>query len=335
MKRARTNLLFKFGRIQTTDWQVHLEMSTAAATEVKPAPPAIEKDQGQGGRARNRSAEALAGSHRQARAHDDDSGDRSREDGCAALLLSSEAAHRRQLPHVPRRVRHARARARSQAGDEPDGTPKIAKSPRPAIACATPISPGMEIYTKTPSVKQMREGVLESLLINHPLDCPICDQAGECKLQEYSVDYGQSASRFVEAKVHKPKAVDLGPRIMLDAERCILCTRCIRFTRDVAGDDALGIVNRGSYNTIATYPGMPFNNNYTLNTVDICPVGALTSKDFRFQMRVVSQGRPRASARVARRAATSSSARARKRFTATRRATTTASTVRGCATPAA
>jgi len=168
----------------------------------------------------------------------------------------------------------------------PDGTPKIAKSPRPAIACATPISPGMEIYTQTPSVKQMREGVLESLLINHPLDCPICDQAGECKLQEYSVDYGQSGSRFVEAKVHKPKAVDLGPRIMLDAERCILCTRCIRFTKDVAGDDALGIVNRGSYNTIATYPGMPFNNNYTLNTVDICPVGALTSKDFRFQMRV-------------------------------------------------
>jgi NADH-quinone oxidoreductase subunit G len=168
----------------------------------------------------------------------------------------------------------------------PDGTPKIAKSPRPAIACATPISPGMEIYTKTPAVKQMREGVLESLLINHPLDCPICDQAGECKLQEYSVDYGQSASRFVEAKVHKPKAVDLGPRIMLDAERCILCTRCIRFTRDVAGDDALGIVNRGSYNTISTFPGKPFDNNYTLNTVDLCPVGALTSKDFRFQMRV-------------------------------------------------
>jgi NADH-quinone oxidoreductase subunit G len=168
----------------------------------------------------------------------------------------------------------------------PDGSPKIAKSPRPAISCATPISPGMEIYTKTPAVKQMREGVLESLLINHPLDCPICDQAGECKLQEYSVDYGQSASRFVEAKVHKPKAVDLGPRIMLDAERCILCTRCIRFTRDIAGDDALGIINRGSYNTIATFPGMPFDNNYTLNTVDICPVGALTSKDFRFKMRV-------------------------------------------------
>ena len=167
-----------------------------------------------------------------------------------------------------------------------DGTPKIAKSPRPAIACATPISPGMEIYTTTPGVKQMREGVLESLLINHPLDCPICDQAGECKLQEYSVDYGQSESRFVEAKVHKPKRIDLGPRIVLDAERCVLCTRCIRFTKDVAGDDALGIVNRGSYNTITAFPGKPFDNNYTLNTVDICPVGALTSKDFRFKMRV-------------------------------------------------
>jgi NADH-quinone oxidoreductase subunit G len=168
----------------------------------------------------------------------------------------------------------------------PDGTPKIAKSPRPAIACATPISPGMEIYTNTPAVKQMRESVLEFLLINHPLDCPICDQAGECKLQEYSVDYGQSASRFVEPKVHKPKRVDLGPRIVLDDERCILCTRCVRFTRDIVGDDALGIINRGSYNTLTAYPGRKFDNNYTLNTVDICPVGALTSKDFRFQMRV-------------------------------------------------
>ncbi len=168
----------------------------------------------------------------------------------------------------------------------PDGTVKISRAPRPAIACATPVSPGMEIYTNTPVVKQMREGVLEFLLINHPLDCPICDQAGECKLQEYSVEYGQSASRFVETKVHKPKQVDLGPRIMLDDERCILCTRCIRFTRDIAGDDKLGIINRGSYNTIAAYPGTPFDNNYTLNTVDLCPVGALTSKDFRFQMRV-------------------------------------------------
>src|SRR6476659_1092220 len=167
-----------------------------------------------------------------------------------------------------------------------DGTVKIAKSPRPAIACATPISPGMEIYTNTPGATEMRKAVLEFLLINHPLDCPICDQAGECKLQEYSVDYGQSQSRFVEQKVHKPKRVDLGPRIVLDDERCILCSRCVRFTKDIVGDDALGFVNRGSYNTLTHYPGKPFDNNYTLNTVDICPVGALTSKDFRFKMRV-------------------------------------------------
>ncbi len=175
-----------------------------------------------------------------------------------------------------------------------DGTPKISRSVLPyepstsrgAIACATPISPGMELYPGSTATKQMREAVLESLLINHPLDCSICDQAGECKLQEYSVQYGQAESSFVETKVHKPKAVDLGPRIMLDDERCVLCTRCIRFTKDIAGDDALGIVNRGSYNTISAFPGSTFDNNYTLNTVDICPVGALTSKDFRFQMRV-------------------------------------------------
>ena len=175
-----------------------------------------------------------------------------------------------------------------------DGSPKIARSvlpyepgtPRGAISCATPISPGMEIYPGSPATKQMREAVLESLLINHPLDCPICDQAGECKLQEYSVEHGQAASRFVEPKVHKPKAVNLGPRIVLDDERCILCTRCIRFTKDIAGDDALGIVNRGSYNTIAAWKEGAFDNNYTLNTVDLCPVGALTSRDFRFKMRV-------------------------------------------------
>ncbi len=167
-----------------------------------------------------------------------------------------------------------------------DGKPVIRKAPRPAIACATPVTPGMEIYTQTDAVRAMRRSVLEFLLINHPLDCPICDQAGECRLQEYALDHGPTRSRFVETKVHKPKAVALGPRVLLDAERCILCTRCIRFTRDIVGDDALGIINRGSYNTIATYPGRSFAHNYTLNTVDLCPVGALTSRDFRFRMRV-------------------------------------------------
>ena len=159
-------------------------------------------------------------------------------------------------------------------------------TPKGVIGCATNLIPGMEIYASSPETKEMREAVLESLLINQPLDCTICDQAGECKLQEYSMEHGQAESQFAEQKVHKPKAVDLGPRIVLDAERCVLCTRCIRFSADIAGDDALGIVNRGSYNSIATFPGAPFDNNYTLNTADICPVGALTSKDFRFQMRV-------------------------------------------------
>ena len=175
-----------------------------------------------------------------------------------------------------------------------DGTPKVfpmqlpyePQTPRGVIGCATGIIPGMEIYASSPETKEMREAVMESLLINHPLDCPICDQAGECKLQEYSYEHGQAESEFQEFKVHKPKAIDLGPRITLDAERCVLCTRCIRFTKDVVGDDALGIVNRGSYNAISTYPDEAFDNNYTLNTVDICPVGALTSNDFRFQMRV-------------------------------------------------
>ncbi len=168
----------------------------------------------------------------------------------------------------------------------PDGTPKIVKAPRPAIACATPISPGMEIYTNTPGVKQMREGVLEFLLINHPLDCPICDQAGECKLQEYSVEYGQSASRFVEAKVHKPKR-SISARASCWTTSAAFSARAASGSRGTSrATTRSGIVNRGSYNTLTAYPGKPFDNNYTLNTVDICPVGALTSKDFRFQMRV-------------------------------------------------
>ena len=169
---------------------------------------------------------------------------------------------------------------------DPMVLPYERQTPKGVIGCATNLIPGMEIYASSPETKEMREAVLESLLINHPLDCTICDQAGECKLQEYSVEHGQAESQFAEHKVHKPKAVDLGPRIMLDAERCVLCTRCIRFSKDIAEDDALGIVNRGSYNTIATFLDTPFDNNYTLNTADICPVGALTSKDFRFQMRV-------------------------------------------------
>ncbi len=168
----------------------------------------------------------------------------------------------------------------------PDGHPLINWSPRPAISCALEVSEGMAVRTNSPLVEECRKGVMEFLLINHPLDCPICDKAGECRLQEFSVEYGHGGSRFEEEKVKKPKHVDIGQHIVLDDERCILCSRCIRFMQEVAHDDVLGFVNRGSHSTLTVHPGKRLDNNYSLNTVDICPVGALTSKDFRFKMRV-------------------------------------------------
>jgi len=167
-----------------------------------------------------------------------------------------------------------------------DGKPELNWMPRPQIGCATLISEGMGIRTESPMVDECRKGVMEFLLINHPLDCPICDQAGECKLQEYSVQYGNEGSRFTDDKVKKPKRVDIGERIVLDDERCIMCSRCIRFSKELVNDDVLGFIDRGSHTTLAVHPGKRLDNNYSLNTVDICPVGALTSKDFRFQMRV-------------------------------------------------
>jgi NADH-quinone oxidoreductase subunit G len=167
-----------------------------------------------------------------------------------------------------------------------DGKPEINWMPRPQICCATDVSEGLGVRTHSPLVEECRRGVMEFLLINHPLDCPICDQAGECRLQEFSVEYGRQDSRFLENKVKKPKAVELGPRVTLDDERCILCSRCIRFSKEIAKDDVLGFVDRGSYSTLTAHPGRLLENNYSLNTVDICPVGALTSSDFRFKMRV-------------------------------------------------
>lgn len=179
-----------------------------------------------------------------------------------------------------------RDRATGDLIKDETGAAKIGWMPRPAIACNTMVAPGMEVRTQSPMVKECQEGVMEFLLINHPLDCPICDQAGECRLQEFATDYGRGYSRFVENKNVKPKRTVLGPRVMLDDERCILCSRCIRFCQEVANDDVLGFVDRGSYSTLTCYPGKELANNYSLNTVDICPVGALTSTDFRFKMRV-------------------------------------------------
>jgi len=167
-----------------------------------------------------------------------------------------------------------------------DGKPITNWIPRPQISCAQDVSEGMAVRTNSPLVKECQRGVMEFLLINHPLDCPICDQAGECRLQEFSVDFGESKSRFLENKVKKPKNVQIGPRVTLDDERCILCSRCIRFCQEIAHDDVLGFVDRGSYTVLTAHPGKLLENNYSLNTVDICPVGALTSTDFRFKMRV-------------------------------------------------
>ncbi len=170
--------------------------------------------------------------------------------------------------------------------DPETGKQKINWIPRPQIGCGTTVVPGMHVKTQSKMVKECREGVMEFLLINHPLDCPICDQAGECKLQEQATGYGRGYSRFIEQKNVKPKRTQLGPRVTLDDERCVLCSRCIRFSQEVAKDDVLGFVDRGSYSTLTCYPGKELSNNYSLNTVDICPVGALTSTDFRFKMRV-------------------------------------------------
>jgi NADH-quinone oxidoreductase subunit G len=179
---------------------------------------------------------------------------------------------------------------RPTPGQEPtrdeQGYEPIGWMPRPVIACANTVSENMGIRTTGDLVEKCREGVMEFLLINHPLDCPICDQAGECRLQEFSVGFGRGSSRFVDMKVKKPKNVDIGPRIRLDDERCIMCSRCIRFMDEVAKDPVLGFTQRGTHTTLTVHPGRRLDSNYSLNTADICPVGALTSNDFRFQMRV-------------------------------------------------
>jgi NADH-quinone oxidoreductase subunit G len=162
----------------------------------------------------------------------------------------------------------------------------IEKTPRPTIACNTQAADGMVVSTDTERVKQSRQSMMEFHLINHPLDCPVCDQAGECWLQIYYMKHGLYDPRMTDEKVHKPKAVPLGPHVMLDAERCILCSRCVRFCDEVTGTGELGIFNRGDHSEIGLFPGRDLTNNYSANVVDICPVGALTDRDFRFQVRV-------------------------------------------------
>ena len=164
---------------------------------------------------------------------------------------------------------------------------EIEKAPKLLTACSTEAAEGMVVRTDTEKVKAARRDVLEYLLINHPLDCPICDQAGECGLQDYYMDYSLKPSRFSqEDKVLRPKRRVVGPHLVLDNERCILCTRCVRFCEEVTKTSELGVMERSDKSFIDLKEGKALDNGYTLNIADICPVGAFTSRDFRFKQRV-------------------------------------------------
>ncbi len=164
---------------------------------------------------------------------------------------------------------------------------EIEKQPKLQIACYTPVAEGMVVKTNSQKVLDVRKTVLEFLLVNHPVDCPVCDQAGECKLQDYYMEHGKYNSRLEDVKVKKhKKAFSIGPTVMLDQERCILCTRCVRFSDNITKTSEFGVFNRGDHSELDVVPGKQLDNKYSGNVVDICPVGALTDKDFRFKCRV-------------------------------------------------
>ena len=163
---------------------------------------------------------------------------------------------------------------------------EVEKLPKLVIACSTQVAEGMIVKTNSDRVVNAQQAVMEFLLINHPLDCPICDEAGECKLQDYAYNYSVGQSRFEFNKVRKPKRVELGPNVMLDTERCIMCSRCVRFCSEVAKSPQLVFTQRADHVELTTFPDEKLDNPYSMNTIDICPVGALTSKDFRFKARV-------------------------------------------------
>jgi len=163
---------------------------------------------------------------------------------------------------------------------------EVEKQPKLVIGCYTPVAEGMVVHTASAKVQAARAAMMEFFLINHPLDCPICDQAGECRLQEYAVEYGDGKSRYTEPKLALSKAVDIGTHVLLDQERCIQCSRCVRFCDEVTKTGELGFFQRGERTQIGIFPGKRLDNDYSGNVVDICPVGALTLKEFRFKTRV-------------------------------------------------
>ena len=162
---------------------------------------------------------------------------------------------------------------------------EIQGRPKLELACSTIVQEGMVIFTQSQAVVEARRSVLEFLLAEHPLDCPLCDKAGECKLQDYYELYGLFDSQFKELKEKRAKRVHLGRKLILDRERCILCTRCVRFLKEVTKTGELGVFQRGIHSEIDYFPGQPVNNNYSGNLAELCPVGAITDQDFRFQTR--------------------------------------------------
>ncbi len=168
---------------------------------------------------------------------------------------------------------------------------EVEKLPKLVIACSTLAAENMVVHTQSEKTIQARNAVMEFLLINHPLDCPICDEAGECKLQDYAHKLGKGESRFDEMKNRKEKRIELGPNVMFDQERCISCSRCIRYCEEIVGNPQLTFVERGEKVTIQTFPGRKLDNPYSMNVIEICPVGALTSRDFRFRSRVWDMSR--------------------------------------------
>ncbi len=163
---------------------------------------------------------------------------------------------------------------------------EVEKMPKPQISCNLVATDGMVVYTQSENAKKWRKNVLEFILVNHPIDCPVCDQAGECKLQNYYLSESVKGSQFDEEKVHKSKRFPLGPQVVLDDERCIMCSRCVRFWDEITKTSELGFIQRADHVELRPFPGKQLDNAYSINTVDICPVGALTSEDFRFKKRV-------------------------------------------------
>jgi NADH-quinone oxidoreductase subunit G len=171
-----------------------------------------------------------------------------------------------------------------EAGEMKDGKPVM--QPRVVPACQTPAKDGTVVVTNSPRAKHAQQQTLESLLLNHPLDCPVCDKAGECMLQDFSYNFGRSTSRMIDSKNTPPNKPYIGEHITLFADRCIMCSRCVRFTREISGTAELQVLNRGDHSEIDIFPGEPCNNKLAGNVVDLCPVGALCSRDFLYTQRV-------------------------------------------------